>query len=236
VTNGNGGDPRRRRNGPAAAADDASGTIEARAMRDAAAAFERFIDDVDGPSAPRPRIDGAIDRLERAGLDAGGDGFVELRGTVMRTTQLYLELLQRTADDYLSAVEGLVRRGAATLSGGDTGSALALTALPGGRAVAPLWIHNTTDASVSGVTLRLTDLTAADGARIAATSAAFSPAALDVSAAETRRASLSVAVPRSIASGTYHGHVLVAGLQGASIPVRLAVPPAAADAADVEAR
>jgi hypothetical protein len=86
-----------------------------------------------------------------------------------------------------------------------------------------VWVHNTTDVPVSGAALRITDLTAADGARIAAAAAAFSPGALDVPAAESRRARLSVAVPRSSASGTYHGHVLVAGLAGASLPVRLAV-------------
>jgi hypothetical protein len=86
-----------------------------------------------------------------------------------------------------------------------------------------VWIHNSTTAAVGDVALRMTDLTAHDGARIAASAAAFAPASLHVGPAASRSSSLSVRVPGSAAPGTYVGHVLATGLPGTSLDVRLVV-------------
>ena len=77
--------------------------------------------------------------------------------------------------------------------------------------------------AVEDIALRMTDLTAHDGARIPASAAAFVPARMDVGAAASRSSSLSVDVPHSAPDGTYVGHVLATGLPGTSLTVSLVV-------------
>jgi hypothetical protein len=69
----------------------------------------------------------------------------------------------------------------------------------------------------------MTDLTALDGARIAASAAFFTPSCLDVGPASSGSSSLSVLVPESAAPGTYVGHVLATGLPETRLGVCLVV-------------
>jgi hypothetical protein len=108
---------------------------------------------------------------------------------------------------------------------GYAGSPVELAGAPGTDARAPVWIHNSTDEPVNGLALRMTGLTADDGAAIDASTGTFSPSKLDVPAGASGCSQLAVGIPPTAAPGTYHGHVLATGLAGASLYLRLDVRP-----------
>jgi hypothetical protein len=192
----------------------------------AAELFDRLIAEVTARETPTLRVD---DVLARLGADAAGsEGMSQMRAVVARAIDLYADLFRETFALYADTVELALRGGGATLLGaGAAGAPVALTAGPGREAIAPVWVHNSTETALTGVALRVTDLAAHDGATVAGTSATFSPAVIDVPAGASSSATLAVAVPDAAASGAYHGHVLATGLPAASVPVRLIVEEAA---------
>jgi hypothetical protein len=198
--------------------------VRRRGIKTATAVFDRFIEEVDLVYGRRPRLDDGVEGFDDDGSEAAPRDIPQLRAAVARTIDLYAELFQRTFEVYADVVENVLRERRARGSGAD-GSPVALAGAPGGQAHAAVWIHNSTDAPVSGVSLRMTDLTAHDGARLEASLASFSPQWLEVAPAASRSSTLSAAIPPSAAAGTYYGHVLATGLPGVSLPVCVVVEP-----------
>jgi hypothetical protein len=182
--------------------------------------FERLIEELDGVERRRLTADAGFKDSD----DGGPADVPALRAAVARTIDIYADLFRRTLEVYADVVESIARSTGPAAPGPDrTGAHVALAASPGTEAIATVWMHNATVAPVEDIALRMTDLTAHDGARIPASAAAFVPARMDVGAAASRSSSLSVRVPHSAPDGTYVGHVLATGLPGTSLTVSLVV-------------
>jgi hypothetical protein len=202
--------------------DDLS-DVQRRGVTTAMEVFDRLIAELDGFDG-RARVDARLDGHDGRGPDAGPQDLPQLRAAVARTIDVYADLFRRTLELYADVVESVLRSNGSQAPAPDgTGAEIRLAGAAGTEAVAVVWIHNSTTAAVGDVALRMTDLTAHDGARIAASAAAFAPASLHVGPAASRSSSLSVRVPGSAAPGTYVGHVLATGLPGTSLDVRLVV-------------
>ena len=203
--------------------DDLS-DLQRRGIATAMEVFDRLIEEVDGFDGRRPRRDMAVDGPDRDATAAGPTDLPQLRAAVARTIDVYADLFRHTLELYADVVESVLRSNGAGASDPDaSGAEVVLTASPGTEAVALVWIHNSSTAPVDAAALRMTDLTAHDGARIAASAAAFAPGRLDVGPASSGSSSLSVLVPHSAAPGTYVGHVLATGLPQTRLGVCLVV-------------
>lgn len=199
--------------------DDLS-DVQRRGVTAAMEVFDRLIAELDGVDGRRPRADAALDGRD----GTGPSDFPQLRAAVARTVDVYAELFRRTVEVYADVVESVLRSdGPAAPAADARGAEIALAGSAGGEAVAVVWIHNSTEAPVDAIALRMTDLTAHDGTRIAAASASFAPERLNVGPGGSRSSSLSVRVPRSAPLGTYVGHVLATGLPGTRLAVCLVV-------------
>jgi hypothetical protein len=196
--------------------------VQRRGIATAMDAFDRLIDELDGIDGSPRRADAGL-----AGADRDGPtDLPQLRAAVARTFDVYADLFRRTLELYADVVETVLRSGRqAALPADATDGEVALAGAPGTEAVAAVWIHNRTTAPVDDIVLRMTDLTAHDGRRIAASAASFAPPRLAMGSAASRSSSLSVRVPRSAVPGTYVGHVLATGLPGAALAVSLVVAP-----------
>lgn len=194
--------------------------VQRRGMATAMEVFDRLVEELDGFDGRRPRADAALgERDHREPSD-----FPQLRAAVARTVDVYAELFRRTVELYADVVESVLRSNGTAEADG-RGAEVALAGSPGTEAVAAVWIHNSTSGAVDSVALRMTDLTAHDGTRIAAAAASFAPERLDVGPSGSRSSSLSVRVPAAATPGTYVGHVLATGLPGTRLAVCLVVAP-----------
>lgn len=142
----------------------------------------------------------------------------QLRTAAARTLDLYSQLVQETLEAVAHLADDLVPG-----LGDDDAGPLTLSGPAGADAVVPVWIHNATDLAVGGVRLRLTDLVAPTGARVAGALARFAPAVLDIAPRGSGESRLSLPVPRDAAPGLYHGHLLAPELPEAALAVRLEV-------------
>jgi hypothetical protein len=193
--------------------------LQRRGVATATEVFERLIEELDGVER-RPKADAGFKDSD----DGGPADVPALRAAVARTIDVYADLFRRTLELYADVVESIARStGPAAPEPDRTGAQVALAASPGTEAIATVWMHNATVAPVEDIALRMTDLTAHDGARIPGSAASFAPARVDVGAAASRSSSLSVHVPHSASDGTYVGHVLATGLPGTSLTVSLVV-------------
>jgi hypothetical protein len=198
--------------------------LQRRGIATAMEVFDRLIEEVDGFDGRRLRRDIDLDGPDRDATAAGPTDLPQLRAAVARTIDIYADLFRHTLELYADVVESALRSNGAGASDPDAGGAeVALTGSPGTEAVAVVWIHNSSTAPVDAIALRMTDLTAHDGARIAASAAFFTPSCLDVGPASSGSSSLSVLVPESAAPGTYVGHVLATGLPETRLGVCLVV-------------
>jgi hypothetical protein len=193
--------------------------VQRRGIATAMDVFDRLIAELDGFDSRRPRVDPRL---------GGPDGaepsdFPQLRAAVARTIDVYADLFRRTIELYADVVESVMRSDGAEADG--KGAEVALAGSRGTKAVAAVWIHNTTTERVDAVALRMTDLTAHDGSRIAASAASFAPERLHVGPGGSRSSSLSVRVPGSAVPGLYVGHVLATGLPWTRLSVCLVVAP-----------
>lgn len=178
--------------------------VQRSAIDSAAEVFERFAAQLDDLDAP------------------GGAGVPRAREAVVGAVSLFADVVLRILDGYADLVE----RGERDASAATTdGSPITLRGSPGQRVEAPIWIHNGTDTPVTGVVLRITRLTAPDGAEIASSVASCCPAELDVAATASGHSSLGLTIPAVATGGIYHGHVLATGIRDAALPVRLVVEP-----------
>jgi hypothetical protein len=194
--------------------------LQRRGVATATEVFERLIEELDGAGRRRPKADAGLKDSD----DGGPADIPALRAAVARTIDVYADLFRRTLELYADVVESVARSAAPAPREPDpAGAQVTLAGSPGIEAIATVWIHNTTAAPVEDIALRMTDLTAHDGARIPASAAAFVPARVEVGPAASRSSSLSVQVPDSASEGTYVGHVLATGLPGTSLTVSLVV-------------
>jgi hypothetical protein len=194
--------------------------LQRRGIATATEVFERLIEELDGAERRRPMADAGMKDSD----DGGPADIPALRAAVARTIDVYADLFRRTLELYADVVESVARAtGPASVEPDGKGAQVALAGSPGTEAIGTVWIHNGTAEPVGDIALRMTDLTAHDGASIPASAAAFVPARLDVAASASRSSSLSVQVPDSASDGTYVGHVLATGLPGASLTVSLVV-------------
>jgi hypothetical protein len=204
--------------------DDLS-DVQRRGVATAMEVFDSLIAELDGFDG-RARVDARLDRHDGRGPDAGPQDLPQLRLAVARTIDVYADLFRRTLELYADVVENVLRSNGSGAPDREAGGAeVRLAGVAGTEAVAVVWIHNSTSAPAGDIALRMTDLTAHDGARIPASAAAFAPRRLHVGPAGSRSSSLSVRVPDGAAPGTYVGHVLATGLPGTSLAVHVVVAP-----------
>jgi hypothetical protein len=185
--------------------------------------FEQLIEEVGKRETPRLNIDELLGPL---GADGNGPAtLARMRTSVTRAIDLYADLLSETFALYADAIEQAARLGgvARPASSSGAGSPVALAGTAGQEAAAMVWLHNLTGSSLTTVELRMTSLTAHDGATLDGIACVFSPAVLDVGAGSSASATLSVTLPPDAAAGAYHGLVLASGLPAASVPVFLTV-------------
>lgn len=154
--------------------------------------------------------DPARDR-ERAArrLRADAERLLELWGESMRV------LLDVAADAAETSVDG--RNGAA--------DQLLLGPVPSGiAAVGRAWLHILDGPPGSPARLTATAFTAHDGAAIEAQAASFEPPLVDSFALRSSQEILiTVEVPKGMAPGVYHGHILATGLAEVGLAVRIEV-------------
>jgi hypothetical protein len=172
--------------------------------------FERVLQGYDAEPAT-DRLAGRVPGQERVQL-------AQLRTAAARTVDLYAQLLQDSLEAVVHFAEDVVPGLGA---GGEP--PLMLAGRSGATLSAPVWIHNSTDALISGVALRLTDLTAPGGALISGALAAFLPDRTDIQPRGSAESQLSLAIPADAAAATYHGHLLASALPASALAVRLEV-------------
>lgn len=202
-------------------ADEPLDDLRMRGITAAAEVFDRLTAEL-GAGAGRDEAP----RAAANGAPVGSDpvGQQQLRAAAARMIDLFAGLFQQSFEAYVELAQAIVQPpsgGVAVSAGG--GAGLTLGAAAGANACATVWVHNPTIEPAPSVTLRLTDCTAPDGARIDATLARFAPAALAVGAGESASALLSLAIPARMACGVYFGHVLTAELPDVALPVRVEV-------------
>src|SRR3954451_7980761 len=91
------------------------------AARSAASAFEQLIEAVDGPEPHGTGVGGAGGRLGPDGGSGPGDPSLdEIRAAVMRSVDLYSDLLQRVLALYADAVQGWLDRSGTGVHRADT--------------------------------------------------------------------------------------------------------------------
>ena len=122
------------------------------AIETAQASFRSFArvvgDSQDGGFGARRAASADPDAMAQ---DHAGDldaiSFADLRRTVTRSLDLYLELAERLMDTATRSLEDTLRARGVTASGGrreQPWTPVSLAAQPGAAASAPIWIHNVT--------------------------------------------------------------------------------------------
>lgn len=146
-------------------------------------------------------------------------GFTQLRVNVARALDLYGELVRRSFEGYADLLERGLRLGGVRLGAEDESPLTVRAAAAADRASGTVWVHNTTDRPTS-VELRLTDLTAHDGAVVRSCRGCFTPTAVTAAPGGSASARLEIRLDGA-APGVYHGHVLAGGQPDGALPVRL---------------
>lgn len=192
-------------------ADDIT-ELQARGIAAAAEVVARMTAELDGQTASGDR--------ERDAPTASADpvGLQELRSAGARLIDLFAGLFEEGVEAYLELARSVAQAPAAAAA------SLSLRAAAGTRATTTVWIHNGA-AHQASVTLSLTDLQAAGGARIEGSAARYLPAALQLDGGASGSSLLTIAVAPETPAGTYFAHVLVTGTPAAGLPLTLVVEP-----------
>lgn len=190
--------------------------IQRQGWDEASRVITRFVDLLDDAPPPRPSdlgpkpVNDQVPEIE------------QLRRSVARALDLYTDLVQRSFESYADLMEQTLRARGLGLIADDRGIGLLnMCGAVGTKAVEAVWLHNTTQRSVSTVLL-LTHLTAHDGSVVPACVGDFDPAAVNVGPGASAAVRLSVLL-HDVAPGVYRGYVLAGGLQDAVLPIRLVV-------------
>jgi len=193
--------------------------VQQRGVATAMDVFDRLIAELDGADRRAVAIEVELDGPDDAPRD-----FAALRAAVARTFDVYTDLFRQSLELYADVVERMVRSPEPAARPADpAGAEIALAAAPGAEAAATVWIHNQTAEPTDTMALHMTDLTAHDGTRIAASAASFTPSYLQLAPTASRSSTLSVRIPPSAAPGIYVGHVLATGLPETRLSVCLVV-------------
>jgi hypothetical protein len=177
------------------------------------------------------RVDG-LDGDEAA-LEEEPVGFAELRRSVIRSLDLYLEMAERMFDSSTRSLEGALRARGVTVTG--TGKDPTWTPLrPSGRAGAhastPIWLHNSTDETLGDVCFRPTDLVAHTGSIVRAAAVRVTPPGFEqVAPGASLCGELTIDLPADLAPGSYAGYVLLSPVPDAVLPILLDVLDAQVD-------
>lgn len=173
----------------------------------------------------------AAEIAERVGDDrgapAGADpiGELALRTAGARLVDLVAGVFQESVEAYLELAQAIVGTPVASGSPG-SGAGLSLRGRAGGVATTAVWLHSTAPELAGVVTLSMTDLQAAGGARIAGSQAILYPPAVRLDGGTSASSILTLAIAPRTPAGTYYGHVLAAGLPAGGLTLALVVEPA----------
>jgi hypothetical protein len=197
------------------------------AVQSADAAFVRLMRDIAALDQPRsPAPDSAAERLADilSDLGAAQTASAPVRPAAARSFDLLSQLItdaMATVADFVDS--GL--RGAEKDADRLCDALVTLSGSPGSRTGTSIWIHQDRDAAVDLSTLRLTDLTAHDGSRLAGTAGTFCANTTAPSGKRSTATWLDVTIPDDLPTGTYHGHILAAASPETAINVRMRVQP-----------
>jgi hypothetical protein len=191
-------------------------SVQHHAVEQATAIFGRLLRAFD-----QRRVDDPLETMDDSEPNAS---FAQLRAAVGRTMDLYVELFQRTFESYLEMIETTMRRRGVSVTGStEAGAAeLVLDRVDDGASVhGTLFVHNFSGAAAGPVTVRLSDLCAHDGAKIAGSDVDVEPPSLET-VADGTTAQFDIGIDIALARpGTYHGHAFAG--EGV-LPVRVVVP------------
>ena len=193
----------------------------------AASSFRQFVPLLDGNGHGGP--DGDVWSGDGgSGRDEDDPfGIAELRRSMRRAVDLYLELAERVFDLSTRSLEQALKPRLASLTGfGPAGGdgLLQLTGAPGEQTSAPIWLHNTTDVPLLPGRFRCSDLLGHDGSTIPSTLTAITPERTTIVApGSSLAATFTVDVPADASPVVYVGHALLVPAPDVALAVRLHV-------------
>jgi len=199
----------------------------ASAVQSAQAALGRLMRDIealDGAPSPGPRsaAEAVVDLL--SSLDAAQATTDRPRAAAARSFDLLSDLIAdvmgRVADFVDSGLLGAEQEAARRRD-----SDITLCGCPGTRTGTSIWIHQSQHIAVDVSSLRLTDLFAPDGSRLAGAVGTFCRIATAPSDDGSSALWLEISIPDDLPTGTYYGHVLTSASPDTAISVRLRVQP-----------
>jgi hypothetical protein len=172
---------------------------------------------------------GAADAGESGGADRVGEQ--QLRAAGARLVDLFAGLFQEGIQAYLELAQTILRSpvpgapAAAPAPGVSLWGApgVSLSGAPGGRATTTVWLHNMTGEPAGRAELRMSDLEAASGERLATAGSQFVPRTVELGAGESGSSILTLAIPPGTSADTYFGHVLVSGAGVGGLPIAVVV-------------
>jgi hypothetical protein len=213
----------------------AMGDIQRAGLEAAASVVERILD-MGRPGARMPSsfhlppqpVDGADSNGAEAPTSEDAEPnrareLRRLRADGERLLELWGEWLRVLLDAAIDGAEaGVAERNGAARAGDEP---LRLGPVEAGHpASGRAWLHVFDGPPGPPARLSATDLTAHDGAKIEAGAASFEPPMLDTfDLRSSRELLVTVEVPAGTRPGSYHGHILAAGLPEISLPVRVEV-------------
>jgi hypothetical protein len=95
----------------------------------------------------------------------------------------------------------------------------------GSGETAEIWLHNSGGDDSADTVLRCSDLLAHDGAVIASTAVAFTPAVVPLPARSSRGVAIRVETGDDVKPGSYRGTILLSDHPGVWLPIAVVVPP-----------
>ena len=152
-----------------------------------------------------------------SGSGPGSGGYPRLQADMQRAADTYLSVLGRLNEASLLFVD-TARAWSAPASGAE--SLVLPDVAPGGRSSARMWLHNTTASAVTDVRPWTPGLVGHAGDSLAPGAVAFTPERIGrIDAGESREIVVVITLGDEVASGPYHGQVLVERLPEAAFPL-----------------
>jgi hypothetical protein len=162
---------------------------------------------------------------QRAPDDPFGIG--ELRRSMRRAVDLYLELAERVFDVSTRSLEQTLKPRLASMtaaSSSPTDGVVRVSGTAGTRVSAPIWLHNMTDEPLPPARFQCSDLLGSDGSIIGSGAATIVPPATErLSPGQSVAALLTIEVPAGTPAVVYVGHAVLVPLPDVSLVVRLEV-------------
>ena len=176
-----------------------------------------------GAAVPTAPTTGASD--QPADGDHPSDPFHSVRVEAARSLDAVMDITRKLVESSLDLADAAMRRPAVSsrfADGDGSPSPVVLQATPGSTTVTSVWLHHQ-GPPTGPVTLHVLGPSAATTTGDVAT-VSFQPAAIDrLDPGDSVEVRIGIAVPADTAVGTYHGLVLVDGLDELALPLRLEV-------------